>query len=324
MEEPKTPKKQVTKREHWLPVTSHLAQFADDGVLQIYRFSETGKKDFTKTAKHLKSSPEGIGFENDLYESPDLPTNAMENYLAQVEANYGKVLEEKIKKQAELTEEDHATIAEYIGALQHRTPRWRDHLHEFLDRVDKMGKQVALAHGAPHGSDKMSKEIEEAKESIFSDSLAIAQDVGSWNALDFCFLVVDDEIFSKMEFITGDHPVSLIDFTMSNGPYGLHPLHETAENIVPLTPKIALLGNRAGITGYKKLDANFIREVNFRTLRSSQQMVISKHEVDDYECKAMIDRFPQSILLKFIRRPRGRMDRQLDKIKKDEKKRQSR
>jgi hypothetical protein len=303
-------KNQTTKKEHWLPQASHLAQFADDaGVVQVYRFTEKSKTDFVKTANHFPSSASGVGFENGLYERPDLPVNTIENNLAKIESDFGRVLEKKIKPHKSLTDKDRAIVAEYIGLLQFRTPHQREHWNSFLDKLDLMSKQIALAHNSPSASDKISAEVKEAKRFTFTDAMAIAQDVGIWHHLDYCFITIPDTM-REAEFITGDHPVSLTDFTQAglNSFCGSHPWHKTAESVVPLTPSIALFGNRVGITGYKEADYNYVREINQRTLSHSPQMVISKTAITEHECTAMIRRYPQSLILKYMELPDGRAD----------------
>jgi uncharacterized protein DUF4238 len=307
-------KPQVTRREHWLPRSSHLAEFAVDEKLQVYRFQDGQKVDFTKTSRHFETGIEGVGLENDLYESPRKPTNAVEKALAQIESDYGKVLDSKIKKQQPLTDLEHQQVAYYIAALEARTPAKREHLDEFLRRVDGMGRQIALAHNAPDAAGRFTSEVNEARQELFTDSIGISLEINNLEPLDFCFLIVDD-MFKEMDFVTGDHPVSVVDFTSDNSFYGLHPLSKTAETVVPLTPRIALFGNRAGITGYRTVDANFIREINNRTLPASKQMLIAARPFSDREADAIVRRRPQSILLRELPMPNGRMDRMLEEIK---------
>lgn len=304
--------KKTTTKEHWLPQSSHLNQFALDGVIQVYRFDEGDRVNFVKTANHFPSSTSGIGFENRLYERPDLPVNTVEDNLAQIEGNFGKVLENKIKLHKTLTSNERAIVASYVGLLQHRTPRQREHLHKTMEQLDLMGKQMALVHGKPRASDRHSAEIHAYKQLIFTDTMAIAQDVGIWEQLDFCFMVVPEYI-KETEFITGDNPVSLTDFTQAglNSIYGSHPWHKTAESVVPLTPTIALFGNRVGIVGYKEVDYNYIREVNNRTLMNSSQMIISRTPLTERENEAIAKRFPQSLLLRLLDLPDGKADEEV-------------
>lgn len=245
------PNRQVTKAEHWLPRRSHLAHFTINGKLQVYRFTDGDKRTFVSTAKHFETGPEGVAFENDLYESPGKPTNAVENALAQIEAEYGVVLEDKIKKRIDISDEDHQKIAYYVAALEARTPSQRDHLGGFLDQLENMGRRISIAHDAPDAGERFAQQVDGVRQEFFSDAIAISLDVNNLEPLDYCFLIVDD-LFKDMEFVTGDHPVSRVDFTGANSFYGVHPLGKTAETIVPLTPEIALFGNRAGITGYRR------------------------------------------------------------------------
>lgn len=306
-------KKQVTHKQHWLPVSSHLSQFVDDkGVVQVYRYTGKGN-DMLKTAKHFSVSPNAIGYENDLYERPDLPTNTVEDNLAKIEIAYGKVLENKIKQHKQLTEKEHHVVAQYIGLLQFRTPRHRAHLDEFFDRLGAMGTQMALAHDNPAAGDRFVQQVEETRKLMFTESMAIGQDVNLWQQLDFCFLEIDESYMRDEEFITSDHPVSVFDFGSANNPYGLHQWHKTAESIVPLTPKIALFGNRIGMTGYKLVDYNIMREINFRTVSASNQMTISHLPLKEYEKGATLVRFPQSLIVHYADFPDGRADKHLKK-----------
>jgi len=101
-------------------------------------------------------------------------------------------------------------------------------------------------------------------------------------------------------------------------PFGLNHWNKTAECVVPLTPKIALFGNRCGITGYKEIDYNFVREINNRTLRRADKIIISANPIPEYEEKAIVERAPQSLLLNFLRLPNGQIDKIIKKQNKQE------
>ena len=82
--------------------------------------------------------------------------------------------------------------------------------------------------------------------------------------------------------------------------------------------KIALFGNACGITGYKEIDYNFVREINNRTLRRADKMIISASPIPEYEEKAIVERAPQSLLLNFLRLPNGQIDKIIKKQDKQE------
>jgi hypothetical protein len=154
------------------------------------------------------------------------------------------------------------------------------------------------------------------EEIFFAESILVSLDVNKWQPLDFCFLRPSDTV--DLEFITSDHPVTVTDFIKGNSPFGLNHWHKTAECVVPLTPKIALFGNACGITGYKEIDYNFVREINNRTLRRADKMIISASPIPEYEEKAIVERAPQSLLLNFLRLPNGQIDKIIKKQDKQE------
>jgi hypothetical protein len=294
-------KEQVTHRQHWLPRTSYLQNFTVRGKVKTYWFGEKGRADFLHTAEQKDIAPINIAVKNNLYETPILPTNTLEDVLAVIEGAYGEVLENKIKQGKRLNEEDHERIALYVSALENRTIKQQAHLNSFLDQLNETGRSISLGHNAPDAADRWTEQMEAMKEVFFADAMAIALEVNKWQPLDFCFLT--PESYVDIEFITSDHPVTLTDFARDNSPFGLNQWSKTAECVVPLTPKIALLGNRCGITGYKEVDYNFVREINNRVLRRADKLVISASPIPEYEGKVIVDRMPQSLLLEFIKLP---------------------
>jgi|GEM_PF-761049 len=299
--------KQTTKRQHWLPRTSYLKQFTVEDKVKTYWFGDKGRADFLNTAEQKDIAPVNIAVKNNLYETPILPTNAIEDALAQIEGEYGGVLEKKIKQQKRISQEDHDKIALYISALENRTIMQQEHINSFLDELNETGRAISIGHNSPEAADKWTKKMEAMKEVFFAQWMAVSLDVNKWGPLDFCFLTPASYV--DIEFITSDHPVTLVDFAADNSPYGLNQWSKTAECVVPLTPTIALFGNRCGITGYKEIDYNFVREVNNRVLRRADKLVISASQIPDYEGKAMIQRTPQSLLINFAKLPNGRADK---------------
>ncbi len=187
------------------------------------------------------------------------------------------------------------------------------HLNGFLDRLNETGRAVSLVNNAPDAAEKWTKEMEEAKEHFFAQNIAVALEVDKWDALDFCFL--SPASFVHGEFITSDQPVTIVDMTGENSPYGVNHWSKTAECVVVLTPTIALFGNTRGITGYKEIDYNFLREINNRVLRRADKMIISSKPVTEAENKNMVERTAQSLILKYAKLPSGRFDRRLRKYK---------
>lgn len=303
--------KQPTKRQHWLPRSSYLQNFTVDGKVKTYWLGNNGRAKFIQTAEQKDIAPINVAVKNNLYETPVLPTNAIENVLSQIEGDYGKVLDNKIKKSKRLTRKDHEKVALYISTLESRTIKQQNHLRNFLNQLNETGRAISLGYNAPDAADRWSKKIEMMEEIFFAESILVSLDVNKWQPLDFCFLRPSDTV--DLEFITSDHPVTVTDFIKGNSPFGLNHWHKTAECVVPLTPKIALFGNACGITGYKEIDYNFVREINNRTLRRADKMIISASPIPEYEEKAIVERAPQSLLLNFLRLPNGQIDKIIKK-----------
>lgn len=307
-----------TRRQHWLPRASYLKHFTVNGKLTAYKLKDGDKADFLKTAEKFTPTPENIAHKRDLYETPALPDNTLEKYFAEVEAKYGQILEQKILQKKPLNRREHKTVALYVSILESRTPTQQAHLHGFIKQLEENGRALSLAHNSPEAAEKWSKQMEEARQHIFAQWLVTTVEFNKWDVLDFCFLEPASYV-SEAEFITSDHPVSLIDYTSDNSPFGKNQWNKTAECVVPLTPKLALFGTNCGINGYQEIDYNFVREINNRTLRRADKVVISHGDVPEYEAKAIVERTPQSLLLKFARLPSGNRDRILNRVKRQEK-----
>jgi hypothetical protein len=310
------PKKQRTRRQHWLPRASYLKHFTAKGKVTAYLLQDRDRANFVDTAKKIVVTPENIAHQRDLYETPDLPDNTIEDAFAEIEAAYGQVLENKILKKKPLSKADHEIVALYVSVLENRTPAQRDHLNDFLARLEDTGRAMSFAHDAPQAAEDWSKKIAGQRERFFAQWLVTVLDVNKWGVLDFCFLEMASYV--DADFITCDHPVTLLDYANDNSFYGLNQWSKTAECVVPLTSKIALFGNNCGIKGYREVDYNFVREVNYRVVARARNMVISTGDIPKDEVKAIVQRAPQSLLLKFARLPKGQTDRIVEQSKKAE------
>jgi len=63
---------------------------------------------------------------------------------------------------------------------------------------------------------------------------------------------------------------------------------------------------------------NFVREINNRTLRRADKIIISASPIPEYEEKAIVERAPQSLLLNFLKLPDGQIDKIIKKQNKQE------
>jgi hypothetical protein len=300
-------KKQVTKRQHYLPQTSYLDHFTVDGRVLRYWYKDGDKADFMKTATQKRIAPINVGVETDLYETPKMPTNTIEKALASLEGKYGKILEEKILKQKSLSDADEHIVSQYVSMLEARVPAKFDNFKASIDEIaDKMKKLSIIHTGNEDAAKEKLAEMDEAREEVPATTLIAAAEVNRFGVLDLCFLVIPEA--TDASFITSDNPVTQYDFTIENGPYGIPLGSKTAEHVVVLSPKVALFGNSCGISGYAEIDYNYIREINHRVIVSSNKMLVAKNEIPEYEAKVTLRRRPQSLLLNFLDLPNGKMD----------------
>ncbi len=309
-------KQDRTRRQHWLPLAAHLQNFTVEGKVQVYQFTNNDKVEFAKTAKQFSTNPINVSVKNDMYEAPGLPVNLIEDGLAQIENAFNAILEEKIKKHKPLSKLDHDKIAYFASSLEFRSLAQNNHLQRTMDKLEEKGRIMALANNSPRAAKEWSKEVSAAREVIFSQAISVALDVNKWQYLDYCFL--SPQPLVDIEFITSDHPVSLVDFTADNSFYGKNHWNKTAECIVPLTPDIVLFGNNCGIKGFKEIDYNFVREINYRVLSRAEKMIISRRKISEDENRAIVRREPQSILLHFMNLPKGNIDLVLEKLRKED------
>jgi len=289
-----------TKQEHHIPQKSYLDYFVDtenNNLLWVYQDKNGIFEDIEKVAAKNISS---INFckEAYFYEAPQYRLNTIEKALSDIEGKYKSILENKILKKEKLTEEEKEVISYFISTLEMRTTASKQNINNFIDRVSK--HFTALEEQFKGGEmTENHKELLKLKEenTAFAQTVAISMEVNRWRISDFVFMFVRYEEGEDQFFITSDHPVTLCDFTMMNGFYGIPPLSSTAEVVIPLTPKVALFVNNIGVNGYIDIDPNFVSEVNNRVLISSNKYVISPKKLTKkfiYKCTT---RFRQSLIL---------------------------
>jgi hypothetical protein len=307
------------KQQHYLPDKAYLDHFTDDkGKLHAYRF-EGGKHRFFETATHFQTTARNLGKEGYIYESPDMPMNALEQALQAIEDVYRKVLEDKILQQKPLTANEEEMVTLFVSTMHGRVPAQRSHLNGYLDQVEQMGRQISHAHGHPEAGDRFAAEVDEARQNVFADSIAIGMQTNPFRFCNVCILTIDPT-FDESFFLVGDNPVSVVDFADANTFYGLKHTSKTIEIVVPITSSMALFLNNAGLDGYKQIDAFYVDEINHRSFMRAKEFVLADKQLDEKFYDRITKHFPQSLVLRFIHKPRGKFDKTYDKVKKARKK----
>lgn len=296
----KKEKKQRTKGEHYLPQKSYLDYFTDNSSKKsfcwVYEDIKTLIQDADKV-EFKKITPFNFCKEIHMYETPTLPVNTIENTLATIEQSYNTVYQNKIIKGIALDVKDKSELSYFISSLEARTPAVRANWLGTLDQI--LEKTIALEQQHMNGKQSTQhKEILALKEKniAFTDLIITSLEVDRWQFSDFLFVTPSIEGEDQF-FLTSDHPVVLYDFTLANGPYGIPPLSSTIEIVVPLSPKITLIGNNAGVSGYLRISPNFVREVNNRIITGAYKYVISPKKLGKKYVDSYIQRQRQSFLL---------------------------
>jgi len=290
-----------TKQEHYVPNKSYLDYFVDksDNLLWTYHDRSNFLIDISK-ADERKINPTNFCKEAYFYEAPIYPVNAIEKALSTIERKYKHILENKILKKEKLTPEDKEVIAYFISSLEARTTAGKDNVNSFInsisDHFSALERQYSQGERTPNHKALLKLKEENT---AFAQSVAISMQVNRWRLSDFLFMNIvydgDDQFF-----ISSDNPVSLCDFTLMNGFYGIPPLSITAEVTIPLTPNIALFINNNGFNGYEDISPNFVREINNRTLLLANNYLISSKQLNRRFIQSCTRRFRQSFILHML------------------------
>lgn len=313
--------KQKTKQQHYIPNKSYLNYFVDQSLdtpaLWVY-FNKQEVINDAANANCKPITPINLCKESYLYETPHLPVNAIEHALQKIEDDYKSVLDKKIIPQKRLTHVDKRKLSYFFSTLEVRTPLNKENTNDFINQMREMVTHLEEAKMGGQKSDLHKQlDLAQAQNLMFTQMLIAAVDVNRFGHVDMLFLTPDFED-ERMFFITSDFPVTMENFVFANSFYPSTPMDATVEVVIPLTPKIAVLCNNIGLNGYKRIDHNFVREVNNRTLRRANKFIISSKKLDkdfgDYTAR----RFPQSFLLLAIEKKLQDIShRKVDKILKN-------
>ena len=123
------------KRHHYLP-QSYLSRFADPATAtrkkpQVWVWS-------LRDQTWRLTSVANVAVERDLYTMTDetgKPNRELESVLADLEGKVDAIVREKIVPQKELSEEDRAHLAVFIGTLRTRIPAQHDNFGGFMNSV---------------------------------------------------------------------------------------------------------------------------------------------------------------------------------------------
>ena len=285
------------RKQHFVP-SCYLMAWCDPSAPKnhapyVWVFSKDGT-----VAKN--KAPDNIFHETDMYTitKADGKRNlVLENGLSQLESNFTKIRNRKLRFHKALSAIERAQICAFLAAMNGRTKVMRDHQGEqwgrLLERVETVKKwaetatqeelQRATANSGPESSSRDSLTYEQVR-SIAAQPLQnmlpaiISVETPLLGKLDLAvFTAVDD-----IGFITSDNPCVWFDpKAYQRPPFYRAPalIYKSIEITLPISPEQCIYLNRQGINGYIPATQSVVDELNRRTrFCAGEYFVVRKKE----------------------------------------------
>lgn len=309
----------TVRRQHFVN-EAYLQHFCDPALdppaVWLYQREHDFVHDFSGYTP-VTRTPKNLCVEKDFYEGGDLPTNAIERHLSEIEGKFEGLIQKKILKKLPLMPEDNRVIANYVTMMQNRTLAQKEHLERFQDglitKVEAMEKQ----HGIPPTKSNELKAEKENNE-MFIMNMTVAEEMKLHTMTSWLIL---ESTFSDCFFLTSDHPTLRYDFSLMNSFYGIPAFCKTTEITLPITPRFAIVGNYLDVSGYRDAHPNKVEEVNQRTLLATHKAFYSNHQLTERELHAILRHQRQCLVLDLVVQERvtTRADHLVKKYQKAEK-----
>lgn len=269
------------KRQHFIP-RSYLKAWCDPSTPAghepyVWRFAADG-------TNPRRKAPDNIFHQTDLYtiHGPDGARDLrLERGLSGLEGEFVGIRDTVLAAERDLDPRQHVLLCAFTAAQHARTPRQRDHLSEQWGRVVAMAdrmrewaktatpEQKRAAAGIGHGDPSRSLTYDQVKamaEKPLQTTLLpmIRVETPHLTRLDLLVLTTDD----PQGFITSDSPCVWFDSEgykrppLYQGPGLIYP---SIEITLPVSPSQMILLNRRGLTGYRRVPATAVDEMNRRT-----------------------------------------------------------
>ena len=258
------------KNQHIIP-RCYLKQWVDPntptGQVWIFeRNSKIGKK----------RSPKKILSKTDFYTLKGKDYR-IENTLAQIENDYARIFEEKIKNKIPLTKYEHAVFCAFVAAMFLRTSRHKENVENLYDQIIEMTESFEKAKGIPPNESVRLKTLREDahKLNIIKMAPHITQTLLEMNLAFFCSE-------NAGAFITSDAPCYLFNSSLQwkIGPWaspGFMQRH--VEVRIPLSTGILATFSWANnFRGYLKINQDWVHEQNRMTRSRSHEYFIANSQ----------------------------------------------
>lgn len=288
------------KRQHFIP-SSYLEAWCDPNTPSghtpyVWRFS----KDSSQVSK---KAPQKILYETDMYTifTPDGNRDLhLEYNLSRVEGEFAKLRAHKLKRNQQITSQEHLVLCMFVAAMFARTKAYAKHQssqwQRALDLAERIQsamddatpeerKQMQAALSSPHTNEERSLSMDEVRELVEKPIQSMLSSNVVQTAPLLCkmpFLIL--ETSDSTGFITSDDPCVWFDPTsyQNSRPFGAGGLiSPTLEITLPLSPnQMMYFGGKLILSGlYIPIDDAILDNLNKRTRLSSDEFFISNSSV---------------------------------------------
>lgn len=247
------------KNQHTIP-QCYLKQFVDPNTPKGYEpyvwiFDRERKKSKKKSPKNILAKTDFYTLKTKFGEKDYI----IEKSLSQIESEYAKVFDKKIKNKIPLNDYEHLILCAFVAAMLQRTLKQKENIERFLDQIIKTTEDMEKDHDIPS---KKSLEIREEKENAYKTSVIqaiphITEILLKMNLAFFCSN-------KSVSFITSDAPCFLFNPQLQwQNFYGPGLMQKDVEVRMPLSPEISVsfswLNN---LRGYLQANTDLIHELN--------------------------------------------------------------
>jgi hypothetical protein len=271
------------KKQHYVPQV-YLKHFTDDdGFIHIY---DKEKDEFRR------QTPANTGYSKHFY---TVEVNGEKNYTIEkalalyVDTLYQPVMNKIINKET-LTFEDKENLAVFVTFQYLRTPKQRKNYNRMVDdfykRTSKIIFEMKKVHGLlkdldPHEIDSLEDIVKNERFIVAvpnEQSLLLMLEFSKeMSAMLTCHNFIIIEASSKSEFVTSDHPYSMVKENWSP-PWSGYGIVNTTK-LFPLSPRYLLMLKDPGDkTMYYHLNKSQVRELNMTITSWSDRFLFSSNE----------------------------------------------
>lgn len=271
------------KKQHYVPQV-YLKRFTDDNrFIHIY---DKVKDEFRR------QTPANTGYSRHFYtvEVDGKKDYSIEKALAlHVDTLYQPVMNKIVNKET-LTFEDKEKLAVFVTFQHLRTPKQRNNYNQMVDDFYKQTSKIIFEMKKVHGMlDDFDPQVIESIEDIVKNErfivdvpneqslLLMSELSGKMSAMLARHNFIIIEASSKSEFITSDHPYSMVKENWSPAWSGYGIVNTT--KLFPLSPRFLLMLKDPGdkIT-YYRLNKSQVRDMNMTIASWSDRFLFSSNE----------------------------------------------